>query len=237
MQDKQLLTLIALGAVLLVPTSTLAQKLMKPAAQQSCRTTQRTPAPAPPQSEGLLALKVAYDSLKTELRQLATDAGIKDTGHVAFGMDGSTPAIEFIDLKVSAATRDQMRARIVAHLERFPNGNHVTMNGWSPADSLPDQIESCQPAVRNEQEITRSMQRAIQSFNSPTAPGPRATRLQVFVMPNGRVLVAKVVQSSGDAEYDRAALRIAKQMEFFLALVNGQPTSMSITIPILFPGR
>lgn len=240
---------LASWASVLLPLALLtraeAQERRKPAANQACSITQfdqRTQRPAAPDSSSDASLN--WKTTTDSIRQLVDSAGIDQRGLIVFQKDtiARDHNIDFVDLEYPRSLRDEITRHIVGHIKRWPDPWRILPMGVAeiPWDTTRISFESCPPALRNRDHITRLLRTAVGQYPGGRARVPREPRtVNVWLYTNhtGRVILTVVKDPSGDAYFDHAASRIGREFQFHPALRDGFPVDAWIQVPIRFAIR
>ncbi len=222
-----------------------AQERRKPSKNQLCSTTQfdqLTQQPPAPDSlsTGSLNWKVTTDSIK----QLVDSARIQQRGLIVFETDPEARDrnIDFVDLEYPRSLRDEITRRIDKHLRIWPDAWRILTMGPQvvPWDTTRVSFESCKPALRNREDITRLLRRAVSDYPGGRARVPRDPRtvnMWLYTNRTGRVVLAVIKDPSGDTYFDRAAKGIGRDFQFDPALRDGFPVEVWVQVPITFAIR
>jgi TonB family protein len=103
-------------------------------------------------------------------------------------------------------------------------------DGWRPGSF------STPPALRNLEEISRALALAYPIRQRDAGMGGAVT-MWFFIDEEGEVVKRLIRTSSGDCDFDRAALEVARKMRFRPALLDGKPTKVWVDMPIVFKSR
>jgi TonB family protein len=125
-----------------------------------------------------------------------------------------------LEAALRAALLDAVRARRPERLLiRLDLGGH-------PWIRLAPALE-CAPAVRSQADLRR-YSAALQSFSAP----PGRALVQFLVRPDGSLTAFEVRTSSGDPEFDRAALSTVPLLRFTPGLINHLPAPGLVRFPV-----
>lgn len=92
------------------------------------------------------------------------------------------------------------------------------------------------PEILNAEEVTGALREEYPPVLRDAGVGGTAT-VWYYINPEGQVEATRIQQSSGHAELDRAALRVAATMEFSPALNRDEPVGVWVAFPITFQAR
>ena len=151
----------------------------------------------------------------------------------ASGANKIRPANKTVEIELRRFVRLRPRSNAtaplaVAEARLKPTGRKLEVAARSDTGGASDTIGATQWGDDNPPQLLTRVQIA-----SGTAP-PRSARVKVEVGPDGNVLSVTLEQSSGDPNYDNAALDAARRSTFAPATLNGLP--IHGTCIVEFPG-
>jgi TonB family protein len=100
-------------------------------------------------------------------------------------------------------------------------------DGWRPGSF------STPPALRNKEEVFRALALAY-PIRQRNAGMSGAVTLWFLIDEEGTAVKRIIRTSSGDCDFDRAALEVARKMRFHPALLDGKPKRVWVDMPIVF---
>jgi TonB family protein len=126
---------------------------------------------------------------------------------------------------------------VVTCSENHPSSPQSDVHDWPDLANGPVPVfYDVAPMIKDPKQLARQMEREYPRELMTRWVGG-TTMVSVFVCERGLVRALVMVESSGNETLDRAALRVAKGIEFHPASRDGEPVGVWVTVPVTFTAK